>query len=241
MIMRAADKINFTTTQTAAYVMNQYPAEWWQKVCIIPNGYNSNLLDAIDRPPRTHSRLRLVYTGSLSMQRSPETFLRALQHLNQSIPLANQLEVLFVGRGAKSFHRIVEELQLTSIVSLHDPLPIRESLQLAASADVFLVLETLTGNDSIMLHAKIVDYLMLHKPILGVVSPVGAMAELLQRLHYPVVMPNDMTMIATAISRLLESWKAGTLKPAPTHEQVAREYDIRHTTARLDAELRSIL
>jgi hypothetical protein len=58
----------------------------------------------------------------------------------------------------------------------------------------------------------------------------GASADLIRRLGYPVVAPDDETAIAGQIEALLDLKQTGRLDPSPAHDGVAAEYDIRRTT-----------
>jgi hypothetical protein len=78
-----------------------------------------------------------------------------------------------------------------------------------------------------------VDYLPLRKPIVGVTPEPGATASLLRRLGCAVAPPDDVAAIASALRDLVRRWRAGTLAVPDSFDQVAAEFDIRRTTARL--------
>jgi hypothetical protein len=58
----------------------------------------------------------------------------------------------------------------------------------------------------------------------------GASADLIRRLGYPVVAPDDDAAIAGQIEALLALKQTGRLGPSPLHDVVTAEYDIRRTT-----------
>jgi hypothetical protein len=88
---------------------------------------------------------------------------------------------------------------------------------------------------SVFLPSKLVDYLPLRKPILGITPDPGASARLLRRLGCPIAPPEDVPAIASALRDLMARWRAGTLGVAPSFDDVAREFDIRRTARLLDA------
>jgi hypothetical protein len=94
---------------------------------------------------------------------------------------------------------------------------------------VLLVIDA-PADDSLFLPSKLIDYLPLRRPILGLTPPRGASADLIRRLGYPVVAPDDETAIAGQIEALLDLKQAGRLGASPVHDTVASEYDIRDTT-----------
>ena len=87
------------------------------------------------------------------------------------------------------------------------------------------------ADDSLFLPSKLIDYLPLRRPILGLTPLRGASADLIRRLGYPVVAPDDEAAIAGQIEALLDlqSRPAG-LAPSPMHDTVTAEHDIRRTT-----------
>jgi glycosyltransferase involved in cell wall biosynthesis len=235
--IRTADRVVFVAERTADLVMRKYPATWRSKVRVIPHGYDTDLLPPIpaDTPP---PRLRLVHTGAFYGQRTPAALLQALALLDQQRPVRNRLEVIFVGPRESPYQRTVDRLGLTEIVRFPGRLPHRETLRVAAEADVCLVLDAPSDGESVFLPSKIVDYLMLRKPILGFTPPRGESADLLRRLGCPVVAPDDVPAIAEAVDGLLRAWEANALRLPPDYERVAAEYDVRHTTRLFDGVLR---
>jgi hypothetical protein len=114
-----------------------------------------------------------------------------------------------------------------------------ESMRENAAADVLLLIEA-PFSPSLILPTKLVDYLPMGKPILGLIPPEGTPAELMGRLGCPQVVPDDAAGIALAVGELLDRWQAGTLTVPPQFSQVAPEYDIRQTTRLFDRVLREI-
>src|SRR5262249_54611748 len=105
-----------------------------------------------------------------------------------------------------------------------------ESARIAAAADVLLVIDAPSG-ESLFLPSKLVDYLPMNKPILGITPTSGASADLIRSLGYPIVAPDDEAGIAKAIESLLAEKEAGRLGPSACHRSVASVYDIRCTAA----------
>jgi glycosyltransferase involved in cell wall biosynthesis len=236
-VIRESDAVTFTTTQTAELVMRKYPAAWSGKVHVIPHGYDTEALTLLGIAPRRHRRMRLVHTGNLYGDRSAVPFLEAIRQLNDAGALRGQLQVVFVGEMGKAEKRAVRERGLDEIVEIQGRRSFAEALQAAADADVLLVIDAPSSETSVFLPSKLVDYLMFRKPILGLTPAAGGSADLLRRLDYPVVPPDDVNVIARAVSCLVESWRAGRLEPSPAHQRIAPEYDIRQTTVDLEGIL----
>ncbi len=76
------------------------------------------------------------------------------------------------------------------------------------------------ADDSLFLPSKLIDYLPLRRPILGLTPLRGASADLIRRLGYPVVAPDDEAAIAGQIEALLDLKQTGRLGPSPAHDTV---------------------
>jgi len=239
-IIREADAVVFVTSRTAEVVMRKYPREWQKKVHVVPHGYETDFLGDLDLVPGPRRRLRLVYTGMFYKgKRTPEGLFRGLQLLGRSRPLEEQLEVRLIGPFAPDYQPLAQSLGLGQVVACSGPVSFMESMQENAAADVLLLIEA-PFSPSLILPTKLVDYLPLGKPILGLIPPEGTPAELMGRLGCPQVAPDDAAGIARVIGELLDRWQAGSLTVPPQFSRVAPEYDIRRTTQLFDRVLREI-
>jgi hypothetical protein len=96
------------------------------------------------------------------------------------------------------------------------------------------VIDAPSRGPNLFLPSKLIDYLPLGIPILGLTPDQGAPADLLHRLGYVTVSPTDPTAIASALTTLMAAHEAVTLTASAQHGDVARPYDIRETTRALD-------
>lgn len=236
-VIRAADALVFVTDATADLVMGKYPAEWRAKVSIVPHGF-----DPARTPPlparRRPGPMRLVYTGRFYDRiRTPLPLLAATARLHDAASLEGVLELSFIGPFVEQFRSAAAALGLAAVVRFEPRVTPEEAARRAADADVLLVIDAASREPSVFLSSKLVDYLPLRKPILGLTPPAGASADLLRRLRCPIAPPDDEAAIAAALRGLLDAWRSGTLTIGPDHAAVAAEYDIERTAARLDAVL----
>lgn len=239
-VIAQADAVVFVTEETADLVMGKYPEAWGGKVAVVPHGFVPRTSSSAAAPavPRRDGPLRLVYTGRFYRGvREPLALFRAIAELHAAEPLDRTLEVVFMGPHVQEFQRDVTALGIAGIVRVCGRRPKAEADRLAADADVLLVIDAPSERASVFLPSKLVDYLAFAKPLLGLTPAAGATARLLERLGCPVVQPDDVAAIRAAIATLIERWRNGRLALAPAFHDVAGEYDIRRTTARLDAIL----
>jgi glycosyltransferase involved in cell wall biosynthesis len=234
-VIRCASAIVFVNNQTAERVMSKYPDAWRTKAHVVPHGFDNSELPP---PPRTSGtgRLNLVYTGRFyDGIRTPEPMLRALAALAERRKLAQELHVTFVGTPVPAHERLAAQLGLSDTVEFTGRVPFAESAGLAAAADVLLVIDA-PAEDSLFLPSKLVDYLALARPILGLTPTRGASADLLRPLGHPIVPPTDQVAIAAAIETLIDMKREGRLGVSDLHQAVAAQYDIR-TTSRAFADI----
>jgi len=70
------------------------------------------------------------------------------------------------------------------------------------------------------------------------VTPLsGATARLLRRLGSPVAPPDDVDAMTEVLGGLIDCWRAGQLRVGESFDEVAAEYHIARTAARLDEVL----
>jgi len=237
-VVRHADALIFVNHQTKTRTMGKYPGEWEAKAHVVPHGF-----DCADLPPRPagltdDGPLRLVYTGRFYEGiRTPEPLLRALARIAARRPLAGDVRVVFVGTRVSAYERLACALGLGAVVEFTGRLPFAQSAAIAASADVLLVIDA-PSDDNLFLPSKLIDYLPLARPILGLTPAAGATADVLRALGHAIVPPDDEGAIAAAVERLIDAKRAGALTTPAAHHTGAAAYDIRNTTRAFDAILR---
>jgi glycosyltransferase involved in cell wall biosynthesis len=236
-VIREANVLIFTNVQTADRVMGNYPAEWRRKAHVIPHGYEPSApMSGVS--PAGSGILTIVHTGRFYEGiRTPEPLLHALASLAARRPLAKELHVALVGTPVPSHRRLAASLGLDGVVEFAGRVPFAESLQRAAEADVLMVIDA-PAEESLFLPSKLIDYLPLARPILGLTPAAGATADVLRALGHPIVAPGDESAIAAVVERLIDAKRGGALTAPPAHQAGAAAYDIRNTTRAFDAILR---
>ncbi|MDP1571641.1 MAG: glycosyltransferase [Vicinamibacterales bacterium] len=245
-VIEAATQVAFVNRQTADRVMAKYPDAWRSRVHVVPQGFEPRPAAvsrvtgrsvteaaglALSEPEGRVEGLRIVYTGRFyDGIRTPEAFLQALAALHREASLDGRLTVEFVGAGMDGYERRARELGVDGLVRFAGRMPPEAAQQAAAGADVLLVIDAPSDGPSLFLPSKLVDYLPLRVPILGITPPEGPTADLLAALGYPVVAPDDVAGIGRALAQLLDAQAAGTLRASAQHDEVSAAYDIRETT-----------
>jgi hypothetical protein len=237
-VVREADGVVFVTRQMADLVMKKYPDEWRSKAAVVPHGFDSARPASASVNGHRTGPMRLVYTGRFyDGLRTPNSLLQAIARAHAVEPLNGSLDVTFVGPHVISFAREATRLGLDAFVHFRDRVTAADALAIASGADALLVIDAPTEGPSPFLPSKLVDYLPLRKPILGITPAAGAAAELLRRLGCPTAPPDNVEAIQMAVTCLVRQWSDGTLSVLPQFDQVASEFDIRHTAAQLSGAL----
>ena len=231
--MNRTNRYMNTLMASTERVMAKYPAAWRNRARVVPQGFDARLTPQAVRLPGT-GPLRVVYTGRFyEGVRTPDTLLDALVLMQQKAPLAGRIAVEFVGGSMERYERRAAQLGLAGVVSFSGRRPPDAAQSAASSADLLLVIDAPSDGPNLFLPSKLIDYLPLGIPILGLTPAKGATADLLQRLGYQTVNPSDPGAIAAALTRLLGEHEAGTLAPSLDHAAVSAPYDIRETTRAL--------
>lgn len=232
-VVREADALVFVSPQAADHVMQKYPAAWRGKSHVVPHGFECGPGDgdAAPRPSPADGRLRLVHTGRFyAGMRTPDSLLRALAALARRRPLDRELHVTFVGPVDHQPRQLACRLGLDGLVEFTGRVAFADSARLAHGADVLVVIDAPSATESLFLPSKLVDYLPMGKPILGITPLRGPSADLIRALGYPVAAPDDEPSIEAAIESLIEANGHRRLSVSGVHGDVSQRYDIRRTT-----------
>jgi glycosyltransferase involved in cell wall biosynthesis len=168
-------------------------------------------------------RFRLTHAGSFFGKRDPKPFLRALADTG-----LEDVTVRFLGDFRPGDRAYLASLDLGDRVELVDYVPRRESLRLQRDSDALLLLiPDAGGRGKGVLSGKVFEYLAAERPILALVPPEGAAAQLIRDTGAGVVAPpDDVAAIRDALLEMHARWRDGKLEGAPLsdewHERLSR-------------------
>lgn len=185
-VVRTADTVTAVSQPIVDHLSTLAPP---RKVSLLPNGFDP--LDLENIPTETFDRFTLAYTGTMFMQRSPDSFFAAVRGLLDDYPgLADNFQVLFRSNMKAEHQAMIHDLGLTDVIKNLGMGNWAEALSLQKSADALLVLEGESPNSHIMLTQKIFEYLAATKPVLAV-CPEGALANLVRSTRAGIVVNPD--------------------------------------------------
>ncbi|MFO7572220.1 MAG: glycosyltransferase family 4 protein [Gaiellaceae bacterium] len=153
------------------------------------------------------SRFRITHAGSFFGQRDPRPFLQALADSGLDV------EARFVGDFRSADREWAEALGLGDRLELVPYAPHSESLRLQRDSEALLLLvPDAGGRGRGVLSGKVFEYLAAGRPILAVVPPDGAAADLIRETGAGVVVaPGDVDGIRAALESLHAQFVDGGL------------------------------
>ncbi len=180
------------------------------RVVTIPNGCDFD--DFAGLTYTRGDRFRLTHAGSFFGKRDPKPFLQALAASG-----LDDVTVRFLGDFRPGDREFMESLGLADRVELIEHVPRRESLRLQRDSDALLLLiPEAGGRGRGVLSGKVFEYLAAERPVLAVVPPDGAAAQLVRDTGAGVVAaPEDVDGIRAALVELRAQWRAGRLDATP--------------------------
>jgi glycosyltransferase involved in cell wall biosynthesis len=227
LVARRADAISCVSEAIADEMRALTPRG---PVRAIANGSDFDDFAGLDYHPA--GRMRITHTGSFFGKRDPRPFLQALQ--------SSGLDVVarFVGDFRASDRDWAETLSLGDRLELIPYAPRATSLALQRDSEALLLLiPDAGGRGRGVLSGKVFEYLAAGRPILAVVPPDGAAAELLRAVGAgPVVAPDDIDGIRAALESLHARFANGGLPDVSLDEDWRRRLS-RRTRVEEIAEL----
>ncbi|MEP6813394.1 MAG: glycosyltransferase, partial [Actinomycetota bacterium] len=144
------------------------------RVVTIPNGCDFD--DFAGLTYTRGDRFRLTHAGSFFGKRDPKPFLQALAASG-----LDDVTVRFLGDFRPGDREFMESLGLADRIELIEHVPRRESLRLQRDSDALLLLiPEAGGRGRGVLSGKVFEYLAAERPVLAVVPPDGAAAQLVR-------------------------------------------------------------
>jgi glycosyltransferase involved in cell wall biosynthesis len=175
------------------------------RVVTIANGSDFDDFDGLAYHPGSE-RFRITHAGSFFGKRDPKPFLTALARVDGVV-------ARFVGDFRTADREwaanILDRMELIPYA------PHRRSLELQRDSEALLLLiPDAGGRGRGVLSGKVFEYLAAGRPILAVVPPQGAAAELIRATGAGVVVaPDDIDGIERELTALRDRWRAGSLAP----------------------------
>ena len=200
----------------------------------IANGCDFDDFGGLEYAPST--RFRITHAGSFFGRRDPRPFLQALRDSDADVVAR------FVGDFRQSDRDWADSLGLGDRLELIPYAPRAESLRLQRDSEALLLLvPDAGGRGKGVLSGKVFEYLAAGRPILAVVPPDGAAADLVRETGAGIVVaPDDVDGIRDALGELHESHLNGGLPAVELPDDVRERLSRRARIEELAALLREV-
>ena len=194
-------------------------------VRVIANGADFDDFAGLEYRPA--ERFRITHTGSFFGRRDPKPFLQAFSDANLDAVAR------FVGDFRSTDREWAEGLGLGDRLELVDYLPRADALRIQRDSEALLLLiPDAGGRGKGVLSGKVFEYLAAERPILALVPPDGAAAELIRETDAGVVVaPEDVDGIREALVTMHERFVNGGL---PSVELAKRDEERLSRRARVE-------
>jgi glycosyltransferase involved in cell wall biosynthesis len=202
-------------------------------VHVVPNGCDFDDFDGLTYAPG--ERFVVLHAGSFFGQRSPRPFLEAVVALDDPRVVAR-----FLGDLRPADRAWALELGLGDRLELDGFRPHRETLAAMKAADVLLLLVPRAGGRGLsILSGKVYEYLASERPVLALVPPEGAAAELLRATGSAwIADPDDPEAILESLRSARDAWADGRLEERTLDPEWRARLDRRTRAAEMAEVLR---
>ncbi len=234
-VITNADRIVFTSEETADLVTKKYDQSIRAKTRVVPHGYEPSLFQHSLSAKRDSILIR--YVGDLYLNRTPRPLFAALRELmNTDADLLRNVCFEIVG----GIHRLdLNTMGLSALppelISLRGRVGYFESLRLMSEADGLMVIDA-PAEKSVFLPSKLIEYVGSGRPIIGL-TPSGAAANLIRRLGGWVAAPDDVSDITRAMREFLSHLNEAVEDPAVPwgNTDVRRQYEAGEVASKFES------
>ena len=216
----------------------KYPNKDKSKFVTISNGYDQNDFIKIKKMQNTvfpTEKFNIVYSGSFYGFQNPKKFIKAIKTLIKEKPsyLAG-LQIHFIGNvQTKEVKKYMKEESLKTIIKLVPYMHHDKLLQYLHCADLLLLIIGESPGAEVIYTGKLFEYIAINKPILAIVPPNGAAAEVIDRTNSGFVVDHSSIQdIQKMIEFLYQQWKRKEIDVKQNTELVM-EYSASNTCKKL--------
>lgn len=142
-----------------------------EKFKIIYNGFDREDIKEFS-VPQCNKKLQIVYTGNLYFGKSDMTLLfRIIAELQEKqLVDKNKIEIIYAGKQFYILEKQAEIFGLKDILTYKGRVSHKEALKLQYQGDILCALSWNNKDEDEILTGKILEYFMMEKPIIAIVS-----------------------------------------------------------------------
>lgn len=164
------------------------------KIVTIPHCFDEDIkkVVSVDSSKIENKKIRVVHAGMFYKKyRTPDLFIDALHHINNHIDheLINNLEIIFIGSARPESIDKINTYGLEKQFTYYNRVGYMKSLEYMKSADILLLIDTnfKESQKNLFFPSKLIDYIGMEKPIIGIGDKNSVSSFILEELHYPFI------------------------------------------------------
>ncbi len=190
----------------------------------IPNGYDADDFEGIDKSPVKNEKFTITYTGALYGRRKPDYFFNAIKELVESGKIdRDKILIRFIGNYKKDeLLANISNFGISDCAEIYDYMPHKDALKMLCSSDALLLIEGGGVGSDAFYTGKIFEYMYTNRPVIAVL-PDGCATDLVidtkigLRSHY-----EDLETTKANILELYDMWKNGEVYNKQDFEKIKK-------------------
>lgn len=191
---------------------------------IITNGFDESDFSQVKLQETKREKLIITYIGTFYDRRQPQILWDALSGLfKENILDNNQFEFRIIGKNKKSFvlKNYNTDQDIIEVVRFFENMMYKKSLQEMLNADLLLLYIATGSNSKAEMPGKLFDYLRSYKPVLAIIPPDGAAAEILKKSGTGLIADSsDINEVKHLLLEVYNKWEAGALTVSPNKDYI---------------------
>ena len=208
--VEAADLVTVTSIPTLDFYKKKYP-ESAGKFRFYPNVYDStdNSLQPDTSQNIQEDRFRIVFTGAMAAERSPEYILEPLQKWYQDDPtIERRIEFILAGEADARNREVLGKYELPFVKWL-GKVPYKEALKLQRSAHYLVSIDNpiIDPTLSVFFPSKLLDYMLAQKRILAITTEGSATDLVMSDIKGDVCRHADLASLRSALLKALNAFE----------------------------------
>jgi glycosyltransferase involved in cell wall biosynthesis len=238
-VIEAADRVIFTSQETVDLVMAKYPAQWRTKVRVLPHSFDPTM--NFVGPSEESQTITVRHTGEFYGPRSPKPLVKTLRSIMSEDPLFLDgicFELIGPTYPVTLTNLGIEDLP-PGLVRFRPPVSYQESCSLAAAANGLLLIDAPAAK-SVFLPSKLIEYVGVGRPILGI-TPPGAAANLIKELGGWVADPSSPEAMKTTVVEFLSYLRNARQSGPWGNPEVRSRYEAPVVSKSFEMMLRELL
>ena len=233
-VIRAAKIISVSEPMTT-YFKRQYSFLPDNKFLTIPNGFDGDHFQEVNKKNPDPDKFVITYAGSFYLHQTPIWFYQAVrQFLEENSKTRDHLRIRLVGKSQKDYEAYPYDIGIGDVIETVGFVPNDQVFHHLLNSDVLLlVLFSDPKEYDFVFSGKFFEYLPAKRPILALLNQ-GVCADLIARHDLGLCAGfNDIQRIKEAIAELYSQWQQGEFHFKGMSDEALTDFHRRNLTRKL--------